>query len=208
MKTANLIINRLFSDPTCHRTKRPPSASPFDQIWNQGDKNLNFLTLQRIAENLEIQSRFSKIPILISFMNYTVPDQHFKIPMLNLWMSWGNLCPNLNFTVENKMENSHKRRWSHFKRKINGWDIPFPKILRVCQWIGQNIFHWGEWNEPIKLIRECVTLKIKIYILVAAKRVWGHSKSIFTQNFKFSTCSPLFIPVHFTCRVLMNFFEW
>ena len=37
------------------------------------------------------------------------PDQHFKIPMLNLWMSWENLCPNLSFTVENKMENSHKR---------------------------------------------------------------------------------------------------
>ena len=31
---------------------------------------------------------------------------------------------------------------------------------------------------------------------------------MFTQNFKFSTCSPLFIPVHFTCRMLMNFFEW
>ena len=105
---------------------------------------------------------FSKIPILVSFMNYTAPDQHFKIPMSNLCMSWEKLCPNLSFTVENKMENSHKRGWSHFKLKINDWDIPFPKILRVCQWIGKNIFHWGEWNEPIKLIRECVRLKIKI----------------------------------------------
>ena len=105
---------------------------------------------------------FSKIPILVSFMNYTAPDQHFKIPMLNLCMSWEKLCPNLSFTVENKMENSHKRGWSHFKLKINDWDIPFPKILRVCQWIGKNIFHWGEWNEPIKLIRECARLKIKI----------------------------------------------
>ena len=50
---------------------------------------------------------FSKIPILVSFMNYTAPDQHFKIPRLNLWMSWENLCPNLSFTVENKMKNSH-----------------------------------------------------------------------------------------------------
>ena len=40
---------------------------------------------------------------------YTAIDQHFKISMLNLWMSWENVCPNLSFTVENKMENSHKR---------------------------------------------------------------------------------------------------
>ena len=124
--------------------------------------------------------------------------------MLNLWMSWEILFPNLSFTVENKMGNSHKRGWSHFKLNINDWDIPFPKILRIYQWIGKNIFHWGKWNEPIKLIRECVRLKIKIWILVAAKRLWGHSKSIFTQNWKFSTCSPLFIPVHFTCRLLMK----
>ena len=31
---------------------------------------------------------------------------------------------------------------------------------------------------------------------------------MFTKNFKFSTYSPLFIPVHFTCRMVMNFFEW
>ena len=105
-------------------------------------------------------------------MNYTAPGQHFKIPMLNLWMSWAILCPNLSFTVENKMENSHKRGWSHFKLKINDWDIPFPKILRIYQWIGKNIFHWGKWNEPIKLIRKCVRLKIKIKILVVAKVFW------------------------------------
>ena len=98
-------------------------------------KNRNFPSLLRIGKNLEI---------------YTAPDQHFKIQMLNLWMSWENLCPNLSFTVENKMENSHKRGWSHFKLKINDWDISFPKILRICQWIGKNIFHWKKWNEPIK----------------------------------------------------------
>ena len=46
---------------------------------------------------------------------YTVPDQHFKIQILNLWMSWENLCPNLTFTGENKIWNSHKTGWSHFK---------------------------------------------------------------------------------------------
>ena len=61
-------------------------------------KNPNFPSLLRIGKNLEI---------------YTVPDQRFKIQMLNLWMSWENLCPNLSFTFENNMGNSHKRGWSH-----------------------------------------------------------------------------------------------
>ena len=97
-------------------------------------KNPNFPSLLWIGKNLEI---------------YTAPDQHFKIQMLNLWMSWENLCPNLTFFLENKMGNSHKRGWSHFKLNINDWDIPFPKILRIYQWIGKNIFHWGKWNETI-----------------------------------------------------------
>ena len=60
---------------------------------------------------------------------YAGPDQHFKIPMLNLWMSWENLCPNLSFNVKSKMENSHNRGWSHFKLKIDDWDIAFPKAF-------------------------------------------------------------------------------
>ena len=85
----------------------------------------NFPSLLWIGKNLEI---------------YTAQDQHLQISMLNLSMSWENVYPNLSFNVKNKMENSHKRGWSHFKLKKNDWDIPFPKILRVCQWIGKNIF--------------------------------------------------------------------
>ena len=100
-------------------------------IWpnlRQGDKNLNFQTFQWIGENLEMQSRLFKNPNFPSLLwigknleIYTAPDQHFKIQMLNLWMSWENLCPNLTFTVENKMGNSHKRGWSHFKLNIYKW---------------------------------------------------------------------------------------
>ena len=151
-------------------------------------KNPNFPSLLWIGKNLEI---------------YTAPDQHFKIQMLNLWMSWENLCPNLTFTVENKMGNSHKRGWSHFKLNLNDWDIPFPNILRICQWIGKNIFHWGKWNEPIKLIKKYVRSEIKIQILVAAKRLWGHSKSrlclLKTSNFQpIPPCSSLSI-LHVGC---------
>ena len=46
------------------------------------------------------------------------------------------------------MDNSHKRGWTHFKLKINDWDIPFPKSLRVYQWIGKKKFSLGrtEWT--------------------------------------------------------------
>ena len=37
---------------TLHRTERPPS--PFDQIWREGYKNLNFQTFWRIEKNLEM----------------------------------------------------------------------------------------------------------------------------------------------------------
>ena len=73
--------------------------------------------------------------------NIHSPRPNFKIQILNLWMSWKNLYPNLTCTVEKKMGNSHKRGWSHFKLfesniftlNIIDGDIPFPKILRTYQ---------------------------------------------------------------------------
>ena len=43
------------------------------------------------------------------------PEHHFKLQMLNLWMSWENLCPNLTFTVENEIGNLHKIGYHIFK---------------------------------------------------------------------------------------------
>ena len=105
--------------------------SELGKIWkcNLGFSKIPISYLLWIGKNLEI---------------YTAPDQHFKIQMLNPWMSWENWCSNLSFTVENKMGNSHKSAWSHFKLNINDWDIPFPKILRIYQWIRKIIFHWGK----------------------------------------------------------------
>ena len=42
------------------------------------------------------------------------------------------------------MGNLHKKTCSHFKLNINDWDIPFPKSLKIYQWIGKNIFPIGE----------------------------------------------------------------
>ena len=59
-------------------------------------------------------------------------------------MDWEKLCPHLSFIVENKMVNSYKRGWLHFKYNINDGDITFPKILWIGQWNGKNIFSIGE----------------------------------------------------------------
>ena len=48
-------------------------------------------------------------------------------------MNWEKIFPNLNFTVENKMGNLHKKGWSHFKLNINDRDIPFSKSLDIYQ---------------------------------------------------------------------------
>ena len=45
---------------------------------------------------------------------YTAQDQHFKIQILNLRMNWEGICPNLSFTLENKMGNLHKERMARF----------------------------------------------------------------------------------------------
>ena len=115
----------------------------------KGQKS-RFLNFSVNCRNLEMQSRLFKYSNFLSLLwigknleIYTVPDQHFKIPMLNLLLSWENLCLDLSFAVENKMENSYKRGWQHFKPKITDWEIPFPKIWRIYKWIGKNIFHWG-----------------------------------------------------------------
>ena len=64
--------------------------------------------------------------------------------MLNLWMSWENLCPNLTFYLENKKWNSHEREWSHFRVNLNDRDIPFPKILRIYPMNWEKYFPLGK----------------------------------------------------------------
>ena len=103
--------------------------------------NLGFSkkTISHLFYNLEKSLKYT----------HTAQDQHFNIQILNLWMNWEKLCPNLSFTIENKMGNLHKKWPSNIKLNINDCDIPFPIILRIYQWIGKNIFDWGKWNDAI-----------------------------------------------------------
>ena len=106
LKTANLIIYWLLSDATCHRFERTPSASPFDQIWRQGDKNHNFQTFQWIGGNLEMHSRLFTNRNFPSLLWIAKPQTN--ISKCQCWIyGWvgRTYVLNLSFTVENKMEN-------------------------------------------------------------------------------------------------------
>ena len=48
---------------------------------------------QLIGKNLEVQPNINTQ----------------KMPILNLWMNWKNLSPNLSFTVENKIGSLHNK---------------------------------------------------------------------------------------------------
>ena len=37
------------------------------------------------------------------------------------------------------MENSHRKGCPNFKLKVDDWDIPFPEVLRIYEWIGKSI---------------------------------------------------------------------
>ena len=117
-------------------------------------------------------SAFQKSEFPISLTNWeklgkigknTAPDQHFKIQMLNLWMSWENLCPNLSFTLLKIRWGIYIKEDGHISNLTQMIEISYSlKFREFINELGKTIFHWGKWNEPIKLIRECVTLKIKI----------------------------------------------
>ena len=73
----------------------------------RGLQNSQFSNSSVNQKNLEVQPKLFKNPNFPSlFMNwkklevYTAQDQHFKIQILNIWMSWEKLCPNLSFTVD------------------------------------------------------------------------------------------------------------
>ena len=51
--------------------------------------------------------------------NIHSPGPTFQNPNVEFMDELGKRSPNLTFTVENKMGNSHKRGWPHFKLKIN-----------------------------------------------------------------------------------------
>ena len=71
---------------------------------------------------------------------------------------------NSSFSVENKM-------MLHFKLNINDWDIPFPKILKIYQWIGKSKFPLGkmEWTdlEFRPYHRAIVQKALRVYIFLA-----------------------------------------
>ena len=48
--------------------------------------------------------------------------------MLNLWMYWEKLYPNVSLTVKNKIGSLHKMRLFTFQILHDEWDISVPQI--------------------------------------------------------------------------------
>ena len=101
--------------------------------------------------SLEVQSRLIKNPNFPSLLwtgknKYAQPKSNISKSKIWIYGWIGKSYDNVSFSVENKMENAHKKGWLYFKLNINDWSIPFPKILRIYLWIGKHIFHWGKWS--------------------------------------------------------------
>ena len=120
-------------------------------IWQKHEgketsKNPIFKHFSKLGKIRKCSVGFLKIPI-----------HHFY----KLEKAWKYTQPRVNL---------HKKGSSHFKLNINDWDIPFPKSLRIYQWIRKNIFHWGKWNEPIgnsAHTTECLVKRPWRYIFLA-----------------------------------------
>ena len=79
-------------------------------LTNKGKETSKILMFKHFSELGKIwycSLGLPKIPIS------PTQDQHFKIQILKLWMNWEKLCPNLSFTVESKLGNSHKKKDGH-----------------------------------------------------------------------------------------------
>ena len=93
----------------------------------KGTKISIFKFFSELGKIWKCNLSFSKIPIshlvheLGKTWKYTQPRPIFQNPNVEFMDELGKLilCPNLTITVENKMGNSYKRGWSHFKLKIN-----------------------------------------------------------------------------------------
>ena len=62
---------------------------------------------------------------------YTAQDQHFKIQILNLWMNWEKLWPNLSITTVEIRWGIHLKKLGHILNLTKV--IGIPKILRIYQ---------------------------------------------------------------------------
>ena len=71
-------------------------------------------------------------------------DKYDSFHNVSSWWVWGHAAqPQEKFAIHTLIY-----VWKQYFH-INDWYIPFPKVLRIYQWIGKNIFHWRKWNEPI-----------------------------------------------------------
>ena len=107
-------------------------------FWNLPSQMLSLAQPRGIFKNLN----FKILWIWKKFEN-TALDQHYEIPILNLWMNWEKLRLNLTFTVENKMVSLHKIRLDTIWTQWIRYSIS-SNFKNSSQWI------WGKKNSTGK----------------------------------------------------------
>ena len=120
-------------------------------------KNPNFQCFSWTGESWEVQLEHrSKIPIFLSLdglgktWKYSVRPR-FKSSYLNLYVNWERLCPNLSFTVKNKMGSFDKA--GCISNLTDKWDSISPQISGVFNQLGKICFLWEKWNlNPLEIL--------------------------------------------------------
>ena len=130
-------------------------------IWqNMMVRGLKKILISKLCSKLgkiwKCSLDYSKIPTFHFFhelgktWKYTQPKTNISKSKLWIYGWTGKIYVLILASLLKIRWEIHLRKgWSHFKLNINDWDIPFPKVLRLYQWIRKNIFHWEKWNEPI-----------------------------------------------------------
>ena len=120
-------------------------------------KNPNFQSFSWTGESWEVQLEHrSKIPTFWSLYGLGKTRKYslrprFKSPNLNLYVNWERLCPNLSFTVENKMRSFDKA--GCISNLTDKWDIIFPQISRAFNQLEKICFLWEKWNlNPLEIL--------------------------------------------------------
>ena len=105
------------------------------QVQPEQPSKISFKISLWIGKNLEVQPK----------------NNAQKFPILNLWMNWEKLGPNLCFTVENKASNLHKIKLLLFQIQWMRYSITSNFKNLLMNW-EKYVFYWEKWNfEPIMI---------------------------------------------------------
>ena len=122
-------------------------------------KKLNFPYFSSIIKNWEVQieqhSKSSKLPLWICTKMEVQPKTNTqKIPILNVWINWEKLCPNLSFTVEKKI--CIKKDCCHCKLNLALGETLNVYIDYLIFYLSNEYVKWKHYKSKFKFNINCI----------------------------------------------------